>query len=156
MRFKKLVALIVVSVMTLSLVGCGNTEGTSTTEETSKKTESSKANDSEKLVVWTLAADLEQFSAYYMEKNPNVEIETVVIAPADYPTKVQSALLGGATEPDIIVGEPQMLEDMYDAGFFEDLNQAPYNAQDYADKIVDYVWEVGQDSEGIQIGRAHV
>lgn len=43
-----------------------------------------------------------------------------------------------------------MLEDFYDAGFFEDLNQAPYNAQDYADQIVDYVWKVGQDSEGIQ------
>ena len=83
-------------------------------------------------------------------KNPGVEVETVVIAPADYPTKVQSALLGGETEPDIIVAEPQMLEDMFEAGFFEDLNQAPYNAQDYAHLIVDYVWEVGQDKDGIQ------
>ncbi len=48
-------------------------------------------------------------------------MSTVVIEPANYPTKVQTALLGGESEPDIIVGEPKMLEDFYDAGFFEDL-----------------------------------
>lgn len=161
MKAKKLQALLLAAVMVVSLAACGDT---ATTEKADDKTETKTETTTEtteedsgeevakegKLVVWTLAADLEQFSAYYMEKNPGVEVETVVIAPADYPTKVQSALLGGETEPDIIVGEPQMLEDMYDAGFFEDLNQAPYNAQDYADLIVDYVWEVGQDSEGIQ------
>ena len=41
-----------------------------------------------------------------------------------------------------------MLEDFYDAGFFEDLDA--FGAQDYADEIVDYVWEVGQDADGIQ------
>ncbi len=162
MKFKKVAALLLASVLTFSLVGCGNTNsgkkddtkptdkpaveqgnGEDTTPEAAKTLEG-------KLVVWTLAADLKQFSEYFMEKNLGVEVETVVIAPADYPTKVQSALLGGETEPDIIVGEPQMLEDMFDAGFFEDLNQAPYNAQDYADKVVDYVWEVGQDKDGIQ------
>lgn len=162
MKAKKLQALFLAAVMALSLTACGDKATTETADDTAATTETTtetadattetteEVAKEGKLVVWTLAADLEQFSAYYMEKNPGVEIETVVIAPADYPTKVQSALLGGETEPDIIVGEPQMLEDMYDAGFFEDLNQAPYNAQDYADKIVDYVWEVGQDSEGIQ------
>ncbi len=163
MKFKKVAALLLASVLTFSLVGCGNANsGKNDTKPTDKPAVESedKGEDTTtpeaakplegKLVVWTLAADLEQFSAYFMEKNPGVEVETVVIAPADYPTKVQSALLGGETEPDIIVGEPQMLQDMYDAGFFEDLNQAPYNAQDYADKVVDYVWEVGQDKDGIQ------
>lgn len=84
------------------------------------------------------------------QEQTGVEVDTVVIEPADYPTKVQTALLAGEKEPDIIVGEPKMLEDFFDAGFFEDLNQAPYNAQDYADQIVDYVWQVGQDDDGIQ------
>jgi multiple sugar transport system substrate-binding protein len=146
MKLKRLTALFIASVMTMSLIGCGSTKEDVATEDGT----STSADADGKLVVWTLAADLEQFSDYYMEKNPGVEIETVVIAPADYPTKIQTALMGGESEPDIIVGEPQMLEDMYDAEFFEDLNQAPYNAQDYADKIVDYVWDVGQDKEGIQ------
>lgn len=163
MKFKKLTALLLAGLMALSLVACGDSDNgdtpasntgdttpASNTGDTTPATDEAAVELSGELVVWTLAADLEQFSNRFMEVNPGVTVETVVIAPADYPTKVEAALLGGATEPDIIVGEPQMLESMYDAGFFEDLNQAPYNAQDYAGQIVDYVWEVGQDADGIQ------
>lgn len=100
-----------------------------------------------KLVIWTLSNDLVDFGERYAEQT-GVEVETVVIEPANYPTKVQTALMGGETEPDIIVGEPQMLGDMFDNGFFADLDQ--FGAQDYADQIVDYVWEVGQDENGVQ------
>ena len=147
MKLKKLVSMVLVGSMVLTLGACGSS-GDGSGTETGAST-SGKGGDN-KLVVWTLAKDLEQFADRYMEQHDGVEIETVVIEPADYVTKVQTALNGGQTEPDIIVGEPQMLEDFYDAGYFEDLNQAPYNAQDYKDEIVDYVWQVGQDSDGIQ------
>lgn len=147
MKLKKLVSMVLVGSMVLTLGACGSSGDGSGTETGASA--SGKGGDN-KLVVWTLAKDLEQFADRYMEQNSGVEIETVVIEPADYVTKVQTALNGGQTEPDIIVGEPQMLEDFYDAGYFEDLNQAPYNAQDYKDEIVDYVWQVGQDSDGIQ------
>ena len=164
MKLKKLTALLLAGVMALSLVACGDKaeetskESTAAEESTTADAADDGAAEAEApaadlegdLVVWTLANDLIQFSDKFMEQYPNVNVETVVIAPADYPTKLQTALLGGETEPDIIVGEPQMLGNWYDAGFFEDLNQAPYNAQDYADQIVDYVWEVGQDENGIQ------
>ena len=165
MKFKKIMATMLAGVMTLSLAACGSSASDSQTTtdagtdtaateahaaEPAKDTNTSNAGtEGEKLVIWTLAKDLQTFADKYVEDH-NVQIETVVIEPADYITKVQTALNGGQTTPDIIVGEPQMLEDFYDAGYFEDLNQAPYNAQDYKDKIVDYVWEVGQDAEGIQ------
>lgn len=166
MKLKKLISAMLVGTMVLTMTACGSGETKTDGNSTETKTESSATSEATnvdeaagtdeapagdgKLVVWTLAKDLETFAEKYMESNPNVAIETVVIEPANYVTKVQTALNGGQKEPDIIVGEPQMLEDFYDAGYFEDLNQAPYNAQDYADQIVDYVWEVGQDSEGIQ------
>jgi multiple sugar transport system substrate-binding protein len=138
---KKLLLILITSLMVLSTAACGGSD---------EPKEVVQEETSDKLVVWTLAKDLEQFSDEFMKANEGVEVETVIIEPADYPTKVKAAILGGQSEPDIIVGEPQMLQTMYDAGFFEDLNQAPYNAQDYSDKIVDYVWEVGQDADGIQ------
>ena len=160
MKLKKLTALFLTAAMTFSLMACGNSsQGTAESSTADTKTEEGSSDAAtgetastgdQKLVIWTLAADLEQFADKFKEENPDVETEVVVIAPADYPTKVEAALLGGATEPDVIVGEPQMLETMYEAGFFEDLNQAPYNAQDYAGQIVDYVWKVGQDADGIQ------
>lgn len=161
MRLKKTMALTLAGAMVLSTVGCGNANSGNADTTTAAKTEKTgevtatgetaatdiKSLNDGKLVIWTLANDLVSFGERFQEKT-GVEVETVVIEPANYPTKVQTALLGGETEPDIIVGEPQMLEDFYDAGFFEDLNQ--FGAQDYANQIVDYVWEVGQDADGIQ------
>ena len=157
MKLKKIVSAMLVGTMLVSMTACGSSNntngGAANNNSANAGTETADNNTSgekQKLVIWTLAKDLETFAEKYMEENNNVDVETVVIEPADYVTKVQTALNGGQTEPAIIVGEPQMLEDFYDAGYFEDLNQAPYNAQDYKDQIVDYVWEVGQDSEGIQ------
>ena len=160
MKIKKLTALLLAGIMAASMVGCGKDSG-GKDQSVSKPAEdksSAVSNDDQKeavemngkLVVWTLSDDLKTFGEKFVEMYPDVELDTVVIAPAEYPTKVQSALLGGAKEPDVIVGEPQMLGNMYEAEFFEDLDQAPYNAQDYAGEIVDYVWKVGQDEEGIQ------
>ena len=159
MRMKRAAAFTLAGLMAVSMTACGSGNGGSAKGSTSDSTEETKneaaatagkKDASEKLVVWTLADDLKQFAERYCEKNPDVQIETVTIAPADYPTKIQTAMRGKQTTPDIIVGEPQMLEDMYEAGYFEDLDQEPYNAQDYADKIVDYVWDVGKDADGVQ------
>ena len=135
MKFNKLISLFLAGVMALSMAACGDQNKVAGTDL------------GDKLVVWTLAADLEQFAAKYQEET-GVEMEVLVIQPADYPTKVQQAILGGETEPDIIVGEPQMLESFNDMGLFADLDE--FGAKDYEGKIVDYVWQVGQDKEGHQ------
>ena len=163
MKFKKLTALLLAGVMTLSLAACGSGDsgsqttdsGTSSSESSSSDGAGSESAGSEaagdvsgKLVIWTLAADLEQFADKFAEENPGVETEVVVIAPGDYPTKVETALLGGDDSVDIIVGEPKMLQSMYEAEFFANLDD--FGAKDYEGQIVDYVWKVGQDDEGIQ------
>ena len=155
MKSKRLLSLLLTGAMVLGLAACGSDSTGSSTSTTNKSDSNSAATteagtdsaSGDKLVIWTLAADLEQFAARYQETT-GVETEVVVIAPADYPTKVQTALVGGEKEPDIIVGEPQMLGDMYDAGFFANLDD--FGAKDYEGQIVDYVWEVGQDADGIQ------
>lgn len=154
---RQLFAAVLAGTMALSMAACGSTgEGEVTGGDAAAQSSTTdaevagNADASKKLVVWTLAADLQKFADRYCEKNSDVAIETVVIAPADYPTKIQTALRGGAADPDVIVAEPQMIENFIDAGYFEDLNQEPYNAQQYADNMVDYVWKAGQDAEGIQ------
>ena len=131
-KMKKLLALLLVGVMAISMTACGKKDA---------------ADGEQKLVVWTLAADLEQFAARYQEKT-GTQMEVLVIQPADYPTKVQQAILSGETEPDIIVGEPQMLEEFNNMGLFADLDE--FGAKKHEGKIVDYVWQVGQDAEGHQ------
>lgn len=140
MRIKKLISLVMTGMLAISFVACGS--GSSRDSE-------GAANKDGKIVVWTLSDDLKQFADYYKEKNPGKEVEVTVIAPADYPTKVTTALRGKANVPDVIVGEPQMIPNFMEAGFFEDLSQAPYNAEEYKDKILDYVFQAGKDENGI-------
>lgn len=160
MKMKKILALLLAGLMTASLAACGgdtaadaNASKPAAESEAAPEAEASSeaeapAELSGKLTVWTLAEDLNQFADRFKEKHPGVEVEVVVTPPGDYPTKVETALLGGDSTADIIVGEPQMLESMYEAEFFANLDEM--GAQDYAGQIVDYVWEVGQDADGVQ------
>ncbi len=157
---RRLFALALAGIMTFSMAACGggssssgsgsaSSDGGAAEEEVDTAVAGNKDAEN-KMVIWTLADDLKQFAERYCEENPDTQIETVVIAPADYLTKIQSAMRGKAKEPDIIVAEPQMLDTMYEAGYLEDLDQDPYNAQQYAENMVDYVWQAGQDADGVQ------
>ena len=150
MNWKKLVSMLLVGAMTLSMVACGGTDNGATSGGNAAVGGTEVVEDvtgDGKLVIWTLAVDLEKFAARYEEKT-GVDVEVVVIQPADYPTKVQTAIQGGEVEPDIIVGEPQMLGSYYDMGLLADLDAL--GAKEYEGQIVDYVWEVGQDADGVQ------
>lgn len=127
---KRIISLALAAVMCLSLAACGG---------------SSAQEDDNKLVVWTLAEDLKDFAEYYTEQT-GVEVEVTVIAPADYPTKINTTLGSRNGDVDVIVGEPQMLADFYDAGFFADLSE--FDAQ-ASEKLVDYVYEAGKDEDGV-------
>lgn len=137
MKMKRLVAMALAGIMTLSLAACGGSGDSS----------ESSSSDSDKLVIWTLSSDLELFGEKYAE-DTGTEVEVVIIDPADYLTKVQTALSSGTSEVDIIVAEPQMLDTMYEANYLADLTA--YGVEDHEGEIVDYVWEVGQDDDGIQ------
>ena len=163
MKAKKLTALALASVMALSMVGCGsgdsgngsssnNTTSNNTTSSSSSSSSSSDASSgdststtAEKLVIWTLADDLKQFAERYTEQT-GVDCEITVIAPADYSTKLTSALGAKSSEVDIIVGEPQMLGNFFEAGFFADLSALEADAKD---QIVEYVYEAGKDDSGV-------
>lgn len=147
---KKFLAVLLAMVMVFGLAtvtGCGDKENGGSNDGNGEV--SNSGNDGElsgKLTIWTLANDLKQFADKFMEENPGVEIETVVIEPANYVDKTQTAILGGDDSIDIICGEPQMLGNMYDAGLFADLGAL--GGTEFEGQIVDYVWDVGTDSDG--------
>ena len=157
MKIRKLAALLLAGVMTVSLAACGSDGGSGTNPTSTKDTSSDAAPSGSsnetadtsdgggQLVVWTLADDLKQFAQRYTEQT-GVEVSVEVIAPADYSTKLTSALGAKSSEVDIIVGEPQMLGNFFEAGFFADLSSLEADAKE---QIVDYVYEAGKDDSGV-------
>lgn len=142
-NMKRLVCLLLTLMLALALGACGKKDGGSSSSGDSSSGDSKKVD---KLVVWALADDMKQFGEKYKEET-GIDVEVVVIAPADYPTKLQTAIRGNNKDVDIIMGEPQMLPDMYGYGAFADLSAM--GADEYAGKITDYVWKLGQE-DGIQ------
>lgn len=135
---KKVLAMLLTLLMVVSLAACSNSgDGGSG---------GGGGGSGEKLTIWALADDMKQFAEKYKEAT-GTEVEVVVIAPADYPTKLQTAIRGNDTSVDVIMGEPQMLGDMFDYGAFASLDAL--GAGEYEGKLTDYVWEVGKDPEGV-------
>lgn len=145
MKWKKIISVLLVGAMMLSMAACGDNGDKKSSSNSANGTE--QGGSGEELELWALSDDMLKFAEKF-EEETGTHVNVTVIQPADYPTKVQTALLGGETNLDIIMGEPKMLEDFYDAGFFEDLGE--YGADDYEGQIVDYVWEIGQDADGVQ------
>lgn len=149
MKRKKVLALVLAGLMTMGLAACGSdSNAPASAADSGAASGGGQAQADQKLTVWTLADDLIKFGEHFEEANPGVEVEVITIEPGEYPTKVETALLGNDSSVDIIVGEPKMLKSMYEAEFFANLDD--FGAKDYEGQIVDYVWEVGQDDEGIQ------
>ncbi len=161
MKMKKVLALVLAGLMTLSLAACGNdTPAPAAKDDSASAVTDAGASDeaapaeetkdlSGHLTIWSWTNDLAVKSFEFMKKYPNVEVEHVKFETADYTTKVDAALSGGDDSIDIICGEPQMLEAFWDAGYFADLNALGFSDDDAAN-IYDFVLEVGQDDDGVQ------
>lgn len=85
MKLKKVLSVMLATAMVFSLTACGGNDGASSGSGAADSgaaesgtdagdagdaaaEETSAASSGDKLVVWTLAADLEQFAEYYKEK----------------------------------------------------------------------------------------
>lgn len=140
MKLNKMMSYIALGAMGLILTACGG----------DKKTNAVSNDDgNKKIVVWTFNEDLKFMAERYKEKHPNREVEIVIIEASDYAVKANSALRSKSAIPDIVVGEADWIIPFYEAGYLEDLTLEPYKADQYKDKIVDYVYEVGLDKNKV-------
>ncbi|WP_294096980.1 extracellular solute-binding protein [uncultured Cetobacterium sp.] len=137
MKFNKIVSIISLMMMTFFLIACKGKDDKSISTD----------NGSNKIIVWTFNEDLKYMAEKYKEIYKDKEVEVVIIEANDYFIKTNSALRGRSTVPDILVGEADWIIPFYEAGYFEDLSSSPYNADDFKDKIIDYVYEVGLDKD---------
>ncbi|ADU28968.1 ABC transporter substrate-binding protein [Evansella cellulosilytica] len=142
----KKLALFVIAIVCLGLiVACGNDDASS--NENGSGDESSSSGSGEKLVIWSFTDELEDPIEVFEERH-GVEIELTIIPIEDYPTRLRPVLESGTGAPDIFTGELVFIKEWVEQDYWEDLSQAPYNVEDIKDDFVDYVFELGRDSNG--------
>ncbi len=165
---KKIIAVILASAMLIaSLSACGNSGGSSdsgsassgsSAADTSADAGSESADtgsDTQSdagaaggeeitLTIWDWdEAHLNHMTQWYMEKYPNVKIETLVVAATDY---FQSAVASGSGVPDIVLSEMAYRGRLFDLGVLEDLSKEPYNVK--AEDMFDFANRLGAGPNG--------
>jgi len=96
--------------------------------------------------MWSFTNELERPIEYFEERHPNITIELTIVPTEDYPTKLKPTLKSGENAPDIFTGEASFIKQFIDAGFYDVLEQDPYNVN--ASKLLDYTVDIGRNDDG--------
>lgn len=135
---KKVLAIILSALMLLSVVACTNNDSKDGDNDQEEKKD---------LTMWLWTTDLEQYAQRYEEATGNhIEISYVQDT-NDLLTKYQTSLGAKSSELDIIVGEANMLDQYFEAGWVASLED--YASDSDFDMLIDYVVDAGTDDDGV-------
>lgn len=109
--------------------------------------EDTTSGGKEVLKIWSFTDELKKPIKKFKEKN-DVKVKLTIVPMADYPTKLKPALESGVGAPDIFTGEIAFLKQWVDAGYWANLSEKPFNADDVAKDYIPYVFDMGKDKEG--------
>jgi hypothetical protein len=162
-RTMKIVALLLTSVMMVSmLAGCGN-GATSTSEEGEAKggSQTASADGKEVINLWSYTDEVPNMVDRYLELNPEFaekyEVSTTIIATTEgaYQPALDQALLGGGADaPDIYAAEAAFVlkytqGDMADFAMTYDELVGDANAKIEAAQIAPYTVEIGKRGDDV-------
>ncbi|HAS72887.1 MAG TPA: sugar ABC transporter substrate-binding protein [Clostridiales bacterium UBA8960] len=142
---KKFLSLLLILTMSISLfVGCGSQNNSGSN---SGSVEPLVVNKDKVLQVWSFTDELKKPLEYF-EEHYGIKSELTIIPTADYPTKVQPVLESGVGAPDVFTAEIAWLKQWTELPYWDDLSKAPYNAHEWKDEFVPYVYDLGTDANG--------
>jgi len=131
MKLKKLILIGLCVVLAGMLLGCP---------------EGKKDQGPVTLQLWSFTNELEKPIEYFQERHPDITIEYTIVPSEDYPTKLKPTLKSGENAPDIFTGEAAYIVQFMEAGFYDSLEQDPYNVD--ASKLMDYTVDIGTNADG--------
>ncbi|MEM5947609.1 extracellular solute-binding protein [Spirochaetia bacterium 38H-sp] len=99
----------------------------------------------EPLQVWSFTDELQKPLDHFKEAS-GVEYEYTIVPHEQYMTKLRQVLAAGTNVPDVFTGEAQFVRELVDGGFWDNLSDAPYNA-DLSD-MYKYAVDLARDEDG--------
>lgn len=105
-------------------------------------------SDSDPDLVITSFTDELQDPIDYFEELHDVNVKLQIIPTENYVNTLRPALESGSGAPDIFTGEIVYLLDWIEQDYWEDLSQDPYNADEWRDDYMEYVWDLGINEAG--------
>lgn len=81
------------------------------------------------------------------EEEHDVTVELQIIPTENYRETLQPVLESGDGAPDVFTGEIVYMQQWLDSGYWDNLSADPYNVDEWSEDYVDFVWDLGKDSE---------
>ncbi|CAH0528854.1 ABC transporter substrate-binding protein [Vibrio hippocampi] len=85
----------------------------------------------------------------FEKKYPNIKVKLVSLAYGDHHNAMTTALATGANLPDVMGIEYSYVGRFVESGGLEDLNQQPYNAREFTEKLTKFSVSQATSSKGV-------
>ena len=147
---KVLVFAMSIAIVGSVFTGCGSSK--SATESTPTAfTEKDPKEYKGTINMWSFTDEFKssKFIEKFNEVYPNIEVKLTVI-PTDnnaYSTKLSSVLASGSGVPDVFTSEVANVNKYVNTDYYENLSQAPYNAEEIGKTQAQYVVDLGRNAE---------
>lgn len=141
MKAKRLAALLVAGVMTLSMAACGGTDADKGESGAEAKAESQEGSGEDKITIWAWDESFNIKAAnvakeLYAKESPDTDVEVVTMAQDDIVAKLNTSLSSGSYEglPDIVLIEDYRIQSYLNAyqDEFSDLSDVA-SPEDFAE-----------------------
>ena len=111
---------------------------------------SPSASGEKKLVIWSFTDELGGMIEEFKKVYPDVEVEFTVYPNDDevYLNRINNTMRSRSQTPDVFTGERAWFRQVIEAGYWEPLSGAPYNAEGLMDNLVSYVPDLSRDAQG--------
>lgn len=105
------------------------------------------SEDEPDLIVTSFTDELQEPIEYF-EQLHDVKVDLQIIPTENYVNTLRPALESGSGAPDVFTGEIVYLKDWIEQDYWENLSQEPYNVDEWRDDYMEYVWDLGINSNG--------
>ena len=140
--YKNILSYLMMGTLLILLMGCSGNE-----EKNADAGNGESSVKEQTLTVWSFTDDLKKPIKDFEDKY-GCKVKLTIIPYADYKIKIMPVLGSGVGAPDVFTAEAKFIKEFAELGFYQNLSEPPFNAGDFKNDYVPYVFKLGEDSKG--------
>jgi ABC-type glycerol-3-phosphate transport system substrate-binding protein len=98
--------------------------------------------------LWSFTDEVQKPAADFEAANPGKKVNVTITPTNEFVARIQPVLQAGTDAPDAFTGEAAFFRLFVESPFWENLSAKPYNAEQYVDKLADYMVALSRDGDG--------
>jgi ABC-type glycerol-3-phosphate transport system substrate-binding protein len=98
--------------------------------------------------LWSFTDEVQKPATDFEAANPGKKVNVTITPTAEFVARIKPVLQSGTDAPDLFTGEAAFFRDFVESDFWENISAKPYDAEQYVNKLADYMVALSRDSAG--------